>query len=76
MVGALELDRFSQLDVVNTIIRHNVADWGAAMYCIGFAAPNLIGCLITDNVAFKGGSAIYSTDAYPRITVGHDNRPS
>ena len=67
MVGALEVDRFSQLDIVNTIIRHNVADWGAAVYCIGFAAPNLVGCLITDNVAFQGGSAIYSTDAYPRI---------
>ncbi len=65
MVGPLELDRFSQLDLVNTIIRNNVADWGGALYCIGASAPRLVGCLLTGNMAFHGGGAIHSTDAYP-----------
>ncbi len=80
MIGALEVDRFSKLEVVNTIIRHNVADWGAALYCIGASAPRLVGCLITENTAFAGGSAVYSTDAYPRliactIAENHDMNP-
>lgn len=80
MIGALEVDRFSKLDIINTIIRHNVADWGAALYCIGASAPRLVGCLITENLAFAGGSAVYSTDAYPRliactITGNQDQHP-
>lgn len=69
MIGPLELDRFSQLDLVNTIIRNNVADWGGALYCIGASAPRLVGCLLTDNIAFKGGAAIHSTDAYPKLVA-------
>lgn len=80
MIGALEVDRFSKLDVVNSIFRYNVADWGAALYCIGASAPRLVGCLITENTAFAGGSAVYSTDAYPRlisctIAENHDLNP-
>lgn len=80
MIGAMEVDRFSKLNVINTIYQNNVADWGAALYCIGASAPRLIGCLITNNVAFTGGSAVYSTDAYPRLIActiagNHDLNP-
>ncbi len=79
-VGPLVLDRFSGLRVINSVIRHNVADYGGALFCMAGAAPRLIGCLITDNYAFEGGGAIYCLDAYPRLiactlTLNHDLNP-
>ncbi len=80
LVGPLVLVDVSDVQIVNTIIRHNVADLGAALFCVHGAAPELSGCLITDNHALAGGSAVFCVDAYPRlrgctIVDNHDLNP-
>jgi len=80
LVGPLSLENYSGLRVVNCVIRHNVADYGAALFCIHAAAPQLIGCLITDNYALRGGAALYCLDSHPRLTsctivANHDINP-
>ncbi len=65
--GGLQLNGFSKLRVVNSILRRNVADFGGAVGCTHGAAPEFVGCLITENRAFNGGSAVHCADAYPRF---------
>ena len=79
-VGPLVLVDVSDLQVVNCVIRHNVADHGAALLCVHGSSPELIGCLITDNHALAGGAAVFCVDAYPRligctIVANHDLNP-
>ncbi len=76
MVGPLVLENYSGLQVVNSIIRNNVAHHGAALFCFHGASPRLTGCLIHDNHAFTGGSAVYALDSYPQLvncTIVHNN---
>ncbi len=76
LVGPLVLDNYSGLQVVNSVIRHNVADRGAALFCFHSACPQLTGCLIYDNHAFIGGAAVYALDSYPRLvncTIVHNH---
>ena len=67
LFGPVMLEGFSRLSVVNSIIRHNVADYGAAICCMHSSAPRLIGCLFTDNYAFKAGSVLWCVDSFPRL---------
>lgn len=80
LVGPLVLVNASDLQVVNCVIRHNVADHGAAIFCVQGSSPQLSGCLITDNQAFRAGSVVFSLDSYPRlrgctIAGNHDLNP-
>ncbi|MCP4546379.1 MAG: hypothetical protein GY835_07930 [bacterium] len=79
--GALQINGFGKLEVVNTILRENAADFGGAVACTHYANPFFAGCLITGNVAFNGGAAIHCVDAYPRfylctVTGNVDRNPS
>lgn len=65
--GALSVIAFSKLRISNCIFQHNVADYGAGVYCANFAAPEVVDCLLTDNQAFVTGSVIYTLDAYPAL---------
>ena len=65
--GALQVIGFSKLSLENSILRHNVADFGGAMVFTHYASPEIKGCLIVENVAFNGGSALHCLDAYPRL---------
>ncbi len=68
LVGPLVLVDYSGLRVVNSTIRHNVGNYGAAVFCMHGASPRLTGCLMYDNHAFTGGAAVYALDSYPRLT--------
>jgi len=81
MVGPLVLDNYSGVQIVNSVIRHNVGHYGAAVFCFHNASPRLTGCLIYDNSAFVGGSAVYTLDSFPKlvnctIVHNHDLNPA
>ena len=65
--GALQVNGFGKLQVVNSILRANAADFGGAIACTHYASPEITGCLIVANVAFAGGAALHCLDAYPRL---------
>jgi hypothetical protein len=67
--GALTVVGFSNLRVADCIFRHNVADYGAALFCSQYAAPVLTGNLMTGNTAFVGGAAVFDMDAYPKLVA-------
>lgn len=66
-VGPLVVVGGANPQVVNAVIRDNVAEHGAALFCAHGAAPELAGCLITGNRALLGGAAVFSLDGYPRL---------
>lgn len=65
--AALALSGDVKLRVANCVFRHNVADYGAVVYCDQFAAPQICSSLMWDNHAFVGGSAVFCLDAYPQL---------
>jgi hypothetical protein len=80
LAGSLILENYSGLRVVNSVIRHNAGDHGAALFCLHSASPRLINCLIHDNHAFTGGAVLFTLDSYPRlvgctIAKNHDINP-
>jgi hypothetical protein len=66
--GALSVAGFSKLRVSNSVFRWNVADYGAVAYCANYGSPTICGCLMVENYAFVGGSAVFCLDAYPTLT--------
>ena len=60
---------FSKLRIANCVFEHNVGGYGAAIFCDAQAAPTIVGCLIRDNHALRGGSAICSFYSYPKVTA-------
>ena len=79
--GALQVNGFGKLLVVNSILRANAADFGGAIACTHYASPEIAGCLIVENVAFAGGAALHCLDAYPRlvhctVTANEDRNPN
>ena len=67
--GALGFVGFSRCRVENTILRANAADLGAAVYASLHAAPDIVGCLIEGNHAFRAGAGLYCVDAFPRLAA-------
>lgn len=65
--GALEFIGFSRCRVENSILHHNQAARGGAVFCSHYAQPMLVGCLIHDNEATEAGAALYCLDAQPRL---------
>ena len=65
--GALSVVRTSQLTVENCTFRHNVADYGGAVFCYRQGNPVLRGNLIVDNHALGNASAVYSAYSFPRL---------
>jgi FlgD Ig-like domain len=65
--GAIYINDYDGLSLVNCTINHNVAPNGAALFCSHFAAPRVTGCLITDNYAFIGGAAVFNLNGYPKL---------
>jgi len=65
--GALFLDDFSDLVVVNCVFEKNAADHGGALFCSRHAAPRFTGCVFIDNHAFACGSAVYALYSYPAL---------
>ncbi len=66
--GAVYVDGAPRASLYNCIMRHNVADYGGAFFLSRNASIRIAGCLIHDNHAFRGGSAIYCTNSYPILT--------
>jgi len=67
--GALGFVGFSRCRVENTILRANAADLGGALFASHHAAPDIVGCLLQGNFAFKAGAGLYCVDAYPRLAA-------
>lgn len=65
-VGPLVLVGVRDLRVADCIFRRNVADHGAAVFCVA-SSPDLVNCLITGNDALAAGAAVFAVDAYPRL---------
>jgi hypothetical protein len=68
--GAVSVVGFSKLSIENCIIRHNVADYGGAIFLYRNANPSIVGNLIVDNHALQNAGAVYCAYAYP--TVGNN----
>jgi parallel beta-helix repeat protein len=65
--GALSLIDFSKLTVENCIFRHNVGEWGGAIFLYRNASPEIVNNVIVNNHALENASAIYASYSYPRI---------
>lgn len=65
--GALAATGGVQLSVENCILRHNVADYGGAVFLYRHADVTLAGNLIVDNHAWQNAAAVYCAYAYPRL---------
>jgi hypothetical protein len=65
--GALRVANFSKLEIACSVFRHNLADFGGAIYCCYGAAPLLAGNLLTANRALEQGSAMFNAYSYPRL---------
>ena len=65
--GAVSVVNFSQLTIENCIIRHNVADYGGALFLYRQANPLLAGNLLVHNHALQNASAVYCGYSYPRL---------
>jgi len=65
--GAVSATDFSQLTIADCIIRHNVADYGGALFLYRNANPTLVGNLIVDNHALQNASAVYCAYSHPRL---------
>ena len=73
--GAVSVVGFSRLSIENCIIRHNVADYGGALFLYGHADPVLAGNLLAHNHALQNASAVYCAYSYPRLvnnTIVHN----
>jgi hypothetical protein len=66
--GAIYASAVSKLRIANCIFAHNLAGYGAVLYCGLQAAPTVVGCVAYDNVAVVGGSVICAHYGYPRVT--------
>lgn len=66
--GAVYVDGAPRAGLYNCIIRHNAADFGGAFFLTRNASIRIAGCLIHDNHAFRGGSAVYCANSYPILT--------
>jgi len=65
--GALTVVDYSGLSVRNCILRHNVAEYGGALFCYRNANPVIAGNLIAENHALINGSAIYCGYSHPEL---------
>lgn len=65
--GAISVTAFSQLTLETCVLRHNVADYGGAIFLYRQANPLILGNLIVDNHALQNGSAIYCAYSYPAV---------
>lgn len=66
--GALSVVGFARLCVENCIFRHNVADYGGAVFLYRQANVRIAGCLMVDNHALQNASAVYCAYSYPELT--------
>lgn len=66
--GALSVVGFAQLSVENCVFRHNVADYGGAVFLYRQANVRIAGCLIVDNHALQNASAVCCAYSYPELT--------
>ncbi|MHC4942534.1 MAG: right-handed parallel beta-helix repeat-containing protein [Planctomycetota bacterium] len=65
--GAVSLIDFSKLFIENCIFRHNVGEWGGAIFLYRNSSPRIVNNLIVNNHALENASAIYASYAYPKI---------
>ncbi len=65
--GALLLYDFSDLTLARSILRHNVAQYGGALFLYHGSSPQIEGCLFTDNHALGNASVLYCAYSYPRL---------
>jgi hypothetical protein len=65
--GAIAIIDSANVTIENCLLRHNVADYGGALFCYRNANPTIAGNLIVDNHALDNASAIYCGYAHPRI---------
>ncbi len=73
--GAISVIDCSGLTVDNCILRHNVADFGGAIFLYRNASPTIASNLITQNHALRNASALYSAYSCPRLinnTIVHN----
>lgn len=54
--------------ITGCIIKNNIADYGAGIYCDDLSAPTFIDCNINQNSATYQGGGIYSLSSSPIIT--------
>lgn len=66
--GAISIYNVSKLEIINSIFRNNVAEYGSAISFEYQSAPQIFGNLFYDNYAFVGGSPIYCSYSYPNLT--------
>lgn len=65
--GAIAVVDFSLLTIENCTFRHNVAEYGGALFLYRNASPLVVGNLIVDNHALVNAAAIYCAYSQPQI---------
>jgi len=65
--GALSVVDFSKLTVESCILRHNLAQYGGALFLYRNAAPRILGNLIVDNHALTNAAALYCGYSQPML---------
>jgi len=64
--GAISLYNFSKLEVSNSIIENNLAEYGGAICCFYNSSPIIKNNIIDKNYALTNGSAIANIHSYPK----------
>ncbi len=65
--GALSIIEFSHLTIANCVFRHNLAEYGGAIFMYRNANPLIAGNLLVDNHAIGNASAIYAAYSHPHL---------
>jgi hypothetical protein len=63
--GAISIIDYADVTIENCILRHNVADYGGALFLYRHGNPRVAGNLITENHALANAAAVYAAYSHP-----------